>query len=445
MNVFLYCRVSTDEQAKFGWSITTQESNLRKYCDAHNYSIKGVFKDEGVSGGTLNRPALNSMLESLKNGKINMILFTKLDRWSRNVAHYYEIQKVLDEYNVVWKAIEEDYETETSSGKFKVNVMLSVNQQFKDATSERIKRVFEYKVMNGYAITGQQPLGYKVDKDKKVIKSEDDGIILMDIFDKFKECKCITETRDYIYNKYHRYKDKGTIKKILIDKAYIGVYKDNPNYYDPYLTLEEHEYICDIVNNRNRKKKVKQDYIFKSMLKCCECGGTLSGTFAPQKNTPTFAYKCTRYANNHTCSKSCYVNEKWLEEYLIDNINEELNNYFKEQEFKTKESTIDISKEISKLEQKKKRISESFINGWIDIDKAKKDISDIESSIIELKKDIKPLNKDIDIIKIKDWKNIYYALDRKNKHIWWSAFIDYIEIDNTNYKTNKECIKIHFL
>ena len=161
------CLVSTEEQKKHGYSIQAQKDKLQNYIDAHaDMMLVDFYIDDGVSAVKVGkRLALQRLLQDVKDGKIDLILFTKLDRWGRSVGIYYQIQSVLDEYGVIWKAIDEDYEIETSAGKFKVNIMMSVAQQERDRCSERIKDAFEYKLKNGEALFGSAatPIGFKVE------------------------------------------------------------------------------------------------------------------------------------------------------------------------------------------------------------------------------------------------------------------------------------------
>ena len=105
----LYIRVSTEEQAKKGYSIPAQREDLEEYARANGYAIAGVFIDEGKSARKkyTARPAFMQMLEGVKRGEIDVILFIKLDRWFRNIADYYEVQKILDAHNVAWKTTQE--------------------------------------------------------------------------------------------------------------------------------------------------------------------------------------------------------------------------------------------------------------------------------------------------------------------------------------------------
>ena len=169
----IYVRVSTEEQKRHGISVNSQLSALEEYCRANGYNIADVYNDAGYSARKkyTNRPQLLRLMDDCQKGKIDIILFTKLDRWFRSVSDYYQVQNILDECKVPWRAIWEDYETETSSGIFKVNIMLSVAQSEADRTSERIKAVNEYRRAKGEYI-GKAPTGYKI-VNKHLVKDEE--------------------------------------------------------------------------------------------------------------------------------------------------------------------------------------------------------------------------------------------------------------------------------
>ena len=118
MRTAIYCRVSTDIQVKEGDSIQAQLSALRSYCKKNGYEIVGEYIDDGISGTLLNeRDELQRMLDDVRDRKIDLVIFTRLDRYFRNLRHYLNTQEVLDKYNVPWIAIWENYETQTPQGK----------------------------------------------------------------------------------------------------------------------------------------------------------------------------------------------------------------------------------------------------------------------------------------------------------------------------------------
>ena len=103
----LYIRVSTDEQALHGLSLDSQREALTAYAKEHNMQIVDIYADEGITA----RKALNKRLEfqrlmsDVKQGKIDLILVTKLDRWFRNIKDYHNTQDILEKHNCNWRTI----------------------------------------------------------------------------------------------------------------------------------------------------------------------------------------------------------------------------------------------------------------------------------------------------------------------------------------------------
>ncbi len=104
----LYIRVSTEEQAMHGLSLTAQRETLLKYAEENGLRIVGTYADEGITARKKykNRLEFMRMLRDVQSDKIDLILFIKLDRWFRNIADYYEVQKILDDHKVRWIATE---------------------------------------------------------------------------------------------------------------------------------------------------------------------------------------------------------------------------------------------------------------------------------------------------------------------------------------------------
>lgn len=128
LRVALYPRVSTEEQATHGYSLELQEEALVRYANDHGYKIVGIYRDEGNSARkpVMKRKVMLQLLEDVKAGKIDRILFLKLDRWFRNVREYHIVQEILEAHNVTWQATMEEYDTVTANGRLRVNIMLSV-------------------------------------------------------------------------------------------------------------------------------------------------------------------------------------------------------------------------------------------------------------------------------------------------------------------------------
>ena len=163
-----------------GKSLEAQREYLERYAKEHHMIVVGIYADEGKTARKelKKRKAIHALLEDVKAGKIDIILFWRLDRWFRNLSDFYKVQDILDEYDVHWlSASEPGINMETRDGRLQLNVVLSIGQNEVDTTSERIKFVNEASIRQGKLIFGEANMGfgYKsgiVDGVKRMIKDK---------------------------------------------------------------------------------------------------------------------------------------------------------------------------------------------------------------------------------------------------------------------------------
>ena len=115
IRVALYIRVSTQEQAKEGYSIGEQTDRLKKFADAHGWTIVKIYTDAGHSGANQERPALQDMIEDIKEGRIDKVAVYKLDRLSRSQKDTLElIEDVMLKNGCDFESMTEKFDTATS-------------------------------------------------------------------------------------------------------------------------------------------------------------------------------------------------------------------------------------------------------------------------------------------------------------------------------------------
>ena len=415
-NVGLYVRVSTQEQKNHGLSVDSQIDALKEYCDKQGYTIYSVYNDAGISGRKKykSRPALLQLLDDCKNGEIDLILFTKLDRWFRSVADYYEVQSILDETKVPWRAIWEDYETETSSGIFKVNIMLSIAQAESDRTSERIRAVNAYRRAKGEYI-GCAPRGYKVVNKNLVVDEELKPTIQL-FFDTYLSTLSPSRALDAVNDTLHI--DRRSARRMLLNKTYAGD-ADGYKCYE-YITPAQHDYICRVFATRRERKapKNRHTYIFSGLLRCGRCGKAMTGL-----TKHTRLYQCVNHYSKGNCDYGSYTREDAIENYLL----EELENLIGEINVHTKskaKSNVDPEKKIKSLQQRLERIGLRFELGDIDREEYLTKRSELQNEInklkhIEVYEPIKLPN---------NWKEVYGLLDADHKKAYWNSIIKSITV-----------------
>jgi len=125
-NCAIYTRVSTDIQAEKEFSsCESQETKIRDFIKSqNNWRVFKVYSDAGYSGANTNRPALQELLEDIKQNKIDIILAYKIDRLTRSPKDFYQLIEVFDKYNVDFISITERFDTSTPAGRLLRNIML---------------------------------------------------------------------------------------------------------------------------------------------------------------------------------------------------------------------------------------------------------------------------------------------------------------------------------
>lgn len=430
--VACYLRVSTAEQRDRGMSIDSQKSALEQYCKDNNYNIVGFYNDAGISASKSykHRTALLSLIDDCKAGKIDLILFTKLDRWFRSVADYYEVQSQLDACHVAWRAIWEDYETETSSGIFKVNIMLSIATAESQRTSERIKAVNEYRRAKGDFVGGLAPLGYKVAKNQLVIDADTQPAVKA-FFDTYLATLSPIEaikSAETLGVHISRPQAIRMIKNTVYSGEAYGYYKC-----EAYISAEEQERLINAVEGRRTRDSGKDKvYLFSKILRCGYCGGAMTSRYHGHKRGDKVyrykCYQCSRYALHRGCDFKKTVFESTLEKYLLSELDNIISDYTVKCELSPKEKA-DNETAIKKLEDKLVRIGQRFEDGDIDRDeyRAKRDsikaeISNIKSSSVSTQAVQLPDN----------WREVYNELDDVHKRAFWSRIIKKIDVKASN-------------
>lgn len=307
MRAALYERVSTEEQRIHGLSLDAQREVLEEYAKTHGMAVVGHYTDAGVSGQKplSKRPALRRLLEDVEAGKIDIVLFTKLDRWSRKVKEYYKAQDILDRHKTPWRAVLEDYETETPSGEFKVNIMLSVNQNEAQRTSERIKTVFDAKRSRGEVCSGKVPLGIRISADKCLEAVEPQASIVRDVFREYLAVRSSYIAQRYMANKYGVVRNTTSFRRMLRNQRYRGLVVDEA-------VFDAVQEVLAVRSQRNAP--IGRVYLFKGLVVCGNCGHHAAAYFC--KNV--CYYRCSYRVNTGQCNFAKHVREDVIERKLLD-------------------------------------------------------------------------------------------------------------------------------
>lgn len=397
----VYIRVSTEDQAREGFSLGEQEEKLLQLCKFKELEVYKVYKDAGISAKDMeHRPQFQEMLKDMKEGKLNYIVAYKLDRITRSVRDLEELISVLEQYNCFLLCDRDDVNTSTANGRFFVRMLTVLSQLEIEIVSERTKFGLNGAIKSGH-IPGQRPFGYKSAEDKRMVIDNATRLYVEKIFDMYLEGKSFQQIANYfkennIYSKKN-WKDT-TIQKIIDNKIYMGDYEQYKrigkqenlepivymNVVEPIISRAKWEE-CQRQKERNQRTYTRDRvYTFFQRLKCPNCSRIMKCKGSGGTKRKYMYYTC----------EHCHINfnEDHVEHLLRDFIYDLLEYDMAVKKFflpvlEDKTNNIDttsIDKEIRDLEKQRNRIKDLYIKGIVEIDDFKEDYKLIEDKLANL-------------------------------------------------------------
>ena len=472
----LYMRVSTEDQAREGFSLPEQKERLEAYCKFKGFVIKDYYTDAGISAKTGNyRPEFERLKEDIKSKKINTIIALKQDRITRSIFDWEELMRFLEENDAYLDCVNDDINTTNANGKMVSRILMSVSQQEIERTSERTKVGLAGAIKQGH-IPHQAPLGYKHENKKLVIDhlTKDVAIRIFELYHKGMSYQKISTlfNKEQVLGKTN-WRD-SSIVAILENEIYKGDFvhgkrTKHPTYYEnvvePIVSKEMWEE-CQVQKKKNSKSYQRTlTYLFLQKLRCPKCNRILGGKATQKKNGNVYYY--------YYCH-DCKINfkESLVEEYFNDFVNElveydsVVNQFFLPMiKQKFDEPQEELKKDINKQKDKLERIKRAYINGVFSLEEYNDERKLVESALEKLQNELDEatscetlnftpqdilLKRDIDYInkvklekeykeRTKTWKD--YTREEKSELIM--KYVDdiklgilnnYIYVDNINFR-----------
>ena len=437
--VGLYGRVSTDEQALKGFSIEAQVDAMKEYCKKNDMKIVDIYLDEGISGAKppLKRPALKRLLEDVESGKIDMIIFTKLDRWFRSVKEYFKVQDVLDNNKVEWKAIQEDYDTTTANGQMAITIFLAVAQNERDRTAERIKVVLEHKRKNKEACFGGQaiPFGYMKEPDEngkmRLVKDPATNKACQEFWDILIKSNNLNKAIRHMAHEYGITKDWKSWKRMTQSDFYCGMHRGVQDYCPAYVTPED--FLKFQERDTIKGTPTGIPYYFRGRMRCPECGHKLCGEADRRYGRVNKSYRCAirgRGCNNHKA-----VTELKIEKQLLERLDEFMRDTIAEVEVEAKnpKNKSDAGKRIKSLKEQLRRLNVTYMAGNKTDEEYFKEDAEIKLAISKAEKELEISRpRKVDHLKElleTDFRTMYSTLAPEEKQEFWQDLIQEIKLD----------------
>lgn len=294
----IYTRKSSEEGLEQDFnSLDAQREACEAYIKSQKHEgwklIEKQYNDGGFSGGTMNRPAFQDLLQDVENGKVDIVVVYKVDRLTRSLMDFSKIVDIFDKHETSFVSITQQFNTTTSMGRLTLNILLSFAQFEREVTGERIRDKFAASKKKGMWINGMPPMGY-VKKDGKLEIKQSEAKIVKLIFDKYLEIGNVPDLVKYLKENNINTRSgknfyKGHLYRILQNKAYIGKIVHKNNIYEglqkPIIDLDIFEKTQNLLaqNALNRKNATN-----------AQSGSLLKGKLFDDKNnymSPTHSTK----------------------------------------------------------------------------------------------------------------------------------------------------------
>jgi site-specific DNA recombinase len=231
----LRCAVYTRKSSEEGLEMEFNSLDAqREACESYIASQRGEgwvlvadrYDDGGVSGGTLDRPALKRLLADVQAGRIDIVVVYKVDRLSRSLLDFHKLIELFERHQTTFVSITQSFNTTDAMGRMHLNIMLTFAQYEREVIGERIRDKVAASRKKGMWMGGWTPLGYEV-RDRKLIIHKEDAERVRSIFKRFVQLKSATLlARELVLagakNRYGHLLDKGVLYKLLHNRVYIG-------------------------------------------------------------------------------------------------------------------------------------------------------------------------------------------------------------------------------
>ena len=262
----IYARVSSYNQLH-GYSIEEQVRLCRERCRLMGWEVKYIFKDEAVSGGSIDRPMFQRMLEKAMSGAFDVIVFWKLDRFCRSLVDLVNIERQLREWGVALHSVTEQIDTTTPVGRFNFRNLASAAELERDLIRERAR-------MGMHALARQKrwpnkspPLGYDLDDEGRLKVNHEEAKLVRRIFELYIEHKSMAHVA-YLLNKSGIKTKKGKkwtgmkVKEVLDNEIYRGKYRvaGIEDFIEDYKIIDDDTFNkAKSIRNKNRRSKMQKE------------------------------------------------------------------------------------------------------------------------------------------------------------------------------------------
>lgn len=451
--VVLYCRVSTADQAREGYSIDEQIERLTKYAESQGFDNIEVYVDPGFSGASMNRPALQKLIADVEAGKVKKVLVYKLDRLSRSQKDTLElIEDVFRKNGCDFESMSEKFDTGTPFGNAMIGILAVFAQLERETIKERLSMGREGRAKEGLWKGGNGiPIGYDY-IDGRLVVNEEEAFQIREVFDLYLQGYGSMKIADILNKKgySHKYGNWNHVRVLTVVKnpLYIGKVNYMDTIYDgqhePIVSEEIFEKASKLFKSKTfRRHKKDSTSLLGGIIFCKRCNARF---YRWKDSRGHFKYSCYTRRNTLKSMKTAEFcdNKHWraddLESLVLDQIRQMSLDPEKIKEASSdphhEEKIQSLEKMLEKTEKQKRRLLDLYMDESFskdDLSDRMKSLNEKSVSLLNEIENEKSRDKALMLSDVKKHVNLLEDLiaegDSDKLHNLVRLLIDYIEID----------------
>ncbi len=325
----IYTRVSTEEQAKEGYSLPAQEERLRAHARSQGWAVYKLYVDDGYSAASRNRPALKRLLAEAALKRFDVVLAYKIDRLSRSLKDLIDIVAELNQFDVGFKSCTELIDTTRPEGRLMFHQFGSFAQYERELIGQRTRFGMMKRLRQGLW-NGIPPYGYQI-VDKKLVIEPAEAARVRRIFDWYlgQNLGVVAISRELnrleiTPRKAKRWKG-NTIYKLIQNPLYAGFIRwggeTAMGTHEPIIRKDVFDAVQKTLRGRNHKtRQLRSPNYLAGLVKCGRCGAAMHVTYPGTEPKSRFKYYvCNNRYNHKTCAQD-YIRTDILEASVIREI-----------------------------------------------------------------------------------------------------------------------------
>lgn len=397
MRAAIYIRVSTEEQAKEGYSVPSQESVCLRWLNENGHELVDTYIDDGYSSKNLKRPDMQRMLRDIPNRKFDLLVFWRMNRVTRVLKDKIHLFELFDQHRIDLKSMTEELDTTTAAGRMVTNILVSVAQGEREQTAENVHGTMLEQHIKGKRQGAAPPYGYDLVEGELVVNQVEAQIVRR-IYHMYQNgfidhkgvrragmrAIAVQLNHEGAPRKNGAMWNYSTIRYILMNPEYCGKLRWNyrkssgkptgneiivDGTHEPIIPVDEFEYVQRLLGRRvTDRKKATSAHPFSGILRCGRCGYGMVGTTVKKYGIKRY-YRCLNRIHYGQCDMPNIREESVVESFFDALETPNIDRYITgDNKQESPLPTHQWERELEQIQKKRKKWQHAYANDVISLD-----------------------------------------------------------------------------